>query len=129
MAVRLSRRKIASYCADQLIAGKQDITSQLAAYLVDQRRVRELELIVRDIEAALMERGVLVADVASAYDLTAETTKQIMAFVAQAKNGASVQLRTHIDPELLGGVKISLPGEELDATIRRKLTVLKASKV
>lgn len=130
MSVRLSRRKLASYCADGLLAGKKDVVLQeLAAYLIEKKRVNELELIVRDIEAALLSRGVVVADVVTARDLTAATEKHIAAFVASRYPNASVQLRAHVDPAVLGGVKITLAGEELDGTIRRKLTALKASKV
>lgn len=129
MAARLSRRKLASYCADQLVAGKKDVIRELAAYLLDKKRVRELELIVRDIEDVLVSRGIVVADVVSAHELSAETLKQVTTFVATQRSGASVQVRSRVDPNVLGGVKISFSGEELDATIRHKLTTLKASKV
>jgi len=50
---RLSRRKIAALYADELLAGHKDVVKKLAAYLIESRRERELDLIVRDIEAAL----------------------------------------------------------------------------
>ena len=53
MAIRLSRRKIASFYADEILAGRADVTKRLAAFLLDTRRTRELPLIVRDIEDAL----------------------------------------------------------------------------
>lgn len=130
MATRLSRRKLAEYSADQLLAGKKEtVLQELAAYLIEKKRVSELELIVRDIEAALLTRGIAIADVMTARKLTTETQAYIEAFVASKHPDATVQLRTRVEPDVLGGVKIGLAGEELDATIRRKLTTLKASKV
>ncbi|MFZ2836238.1 MAG: F0F1 ATP synthase subunit delta [Candidatus Saccharimonadales bacterium] len=130
MAVRLSRRKLASYCADQLMSGnKVTVIQELAAYLVEKRRTNELELIVRDIEDALLLRGIAIADVVTARELTAETLKQVKSFVTTQYANASVQLRTRIEPEVLGGIKVSLPGEELDRTLQRKIATLKASKV
>jgi len=130
MATRLSRRKLAEYSADQLLAGKKEtVLQELAAYLIEKKRTSELELIVRDIEAALLTRGIAIADVMTARKLTAETQAYIEAFVALKHPDATVQLRTRVEPDVLGGVKIGLAGEELDATIRRKLTTLKASKV
>ena len=130
MATRLSRRKLAEYSADQLLAGKKEaVLQELAAYLIEKKRVSELELIVRDIEAALLARGTAIAEVVTARKLTAETQAQIEKFVASQHPGVTVQLRTRVEPDVLGGAKIGLAGEELDGTIRRKLTTLKASKV
>lgn len=129
MAVRVSRRKIASYYADELLAGKTDIATRLAALLLDTGRVRELDLIVRDIEDALEARGVVVADVASAHTLSQATQKDITAFLKKQSDAKEVHLRVNVDQALLGGVRINVPGRELDTTLRRKLTLLKASKV
>lgn len=130
MATRLSRRKLAEYSADQLLAGKKEtVLQELAAYLIEKKRVSELELIVRDIEAALLARGTAIADVVTARTLTAETQAHIEKFVASQHPGVKIQLRTRVEPDVLGGAKIGLAGEELDGTIRRKLTTLKASKV
>jgi F0F1-type ATP synthase delta subunit len=129
MAARVSRRKIAAYCAERLIANDSTVTTQLAAYLVDERRTRETDLIVRDIESALARRGVMVADVASATELSSGVRKEIEKFLADTHDIESVHLREALDPELLGGVKVTTPEAQFDATIRRKLTTLKASKL
>lgn len=129
MAVRVSRRKIASYYADELLAGKTDIATRLAALLLDTGRVRELDLIVRDIEDALEARGVVVADITSAHTLSQATQKDITAFLKKQSDAKEVHLRVNVDQALLGGVRINVPGRELDTTLRRKLTLLKASKV
>jgi F-type H+-transporting ATPase subunit delta len=127
MAARLSRRKIAAHVADSLVSGKKpgDVMRTVAAYLVDTRRTRELELLVRDIETALSERGITVADVASAHPLSATLKTE----VAKMIGGKSVQLRETIDPTLLGGIRIDIPGKRFDGTVRRKLTALRAKQL
>lgn len=129
MAVRLSRRKLAAFTTERLLAGDKTAIKQLAAYLVETRRTRELPLVVRDIETALADRGVVVADVTTATPLSETAAKAIRAFVAGEFNGADVQLRVSEDASLLGGAKVHMPGSELDTTIRRKLTTLRASKI
>jgi F0F1-type ATP synthase delta subunit len=129
MAVRVSRRKLAAYTAEQLMKADQTVITQLAAYLVETRRTKELPLLVRDIESALAAHGVVVADVTTVGPLGAAAEKAVRDFVASTQNASSVQLRTIEDPALLAGVKISLPGSELDTSVRRKLTALKATKV
>lgn len=129
MAVRLSRRKIAAFFASELLAGNAAVKTQLAAYLIETRRTRELPLIVRDIEAALADKGIIIADVTSSNSLSANSQKAIKAFVGEFYEGGTVHLRTTEDAGLLGGAKIQLPGSEIDMTVRRKLTTLRASKV
>lgn len=129
MAVRLSRRKLAAFATERLLAGDKTAITQLAAYLVETRRTRELPLVVRDIEAALAARGVVVADVTTATPLGETAAKAIRKFIAEQYDGGTVQLRAAEDPSLLGGAKIRLPGSELDTTIRRKLMTLRANKI
>lgn len=126
--VKLSRRKIAAHLADELIAGRP-ITKQLAAYLVESRRTREATLMVRDIESALADRGVLLADVSTSRELAADTKKEITDYLKQVSGASSVELRSHVDLHLLGGVRIDTPGNRLDKTLRHRLNQLTASKI
>ena len=127
MAMRLPRRKIAAFVADKLVSGEKPALAlrEAAAFLVDTRRTREQELLVRDIEDALAERGVVVANVTSAHPLTGT----LKAEIAKLAGGKTVRLRETVDPAVLGGVRVDVPGKRFDGTIRRKLTALKAKQL
>jgi F-type H+-transporting ATPase subunit delta len=127
MAQRLSRRKIAEHAANKLVSGvaSKKVLKEVAAYLVETRRTREMELVVRDIEAALAEKGIVVADVTSARPLTALLKGEVSKLVG-TKN---VQLRETIDETVLGGMRVTVPGKRFDGTVRRKLTVLKSKAI
>lgn len=125
---RLSRRKVAALLADELIAG-QDVTKKLAAYLIESKKTRELSLYVRDIEAALCERGVLLANVASSYQLADDTKNTIVHYLKKKTGAKDVYLRPEVDPSLLGGVRIETPDQRLDTTLRHRLNQLTASKI
>lgn len=125
---RLSRRSIAEYIASGLIEGKPSkkaLLTELAAFLIDTKRTSELDLVVRDIEYFLSEKGYVQTTVLSAYELTAETKKALEAFVKKETKATQVSLASMVEPAVLGGVKISIPGREMDQTIARQLTVLK----
>lgn len=127
MAVRLSRRKIAAYVADKLVAGTpvNKVLREVAAYLQDSGRTREQELLVRDIEDEMAARGIVVADVASAYPLDDSIKEKI-----KAMTGAkTVQVRQSVDESLLGGIRVDVPGKRFDGTIRHKLNALKAKQL
>jgi F-type H+-transporting ATPase subunit delta len=124
---RLSRRKIAGYAVDKLLGGssKRSVTQQLAAYLVDSGRTREIELLVRDIEDLLAERGIVVAEVTSIRPLSTTLKADIKKLIG----ARDLQLREVADETVLGGVRIDLPGKRFDGTIHRKLAALKAKQV
>jgi F0F1-type ATP synthase delta subunit len=123
MAQRVSRRKLADYAADQLMAGNKKVLQEMAAYLIETGREREAELLARDIEFALSERGVTVVRTASAHELTSTLKKQIEALV-----GGTVQLKETVDSTLLGGVRVDTPSERFDGTLSHKLAGLKAKQ-
>lgn len=125
---KLSRRKIANTWADELIAGR-DITHMIAAHLIEERRVHEADLIVRDTEAALAERGIIVADLTSASALSDATRHALEKFLATTMDAKRIFYREQIDQQVLGGVRVEAAGQQLDATLRTRLNQLKASKI
>lgn len=124
---RLSRRAIATYVAKQLTseADSKKVVLQLAAFLVDTRRTKELSLIIRDIQFYLAEAGSVSGVITTATALSAETKKAIEKYIKQQTGATTVALDSFIDPSVIGGVKVNIPGRELDATVSRSLTVLK----
>lgn len=126
MAGRLSRRRVAAYVAEQVLAGKaKPALSQLAAYLVTTRQTNKANLFVRDIEAELIARGVVVAEVTTAYELSDGLRADIQKFLQDETTAKDVSLREAIDPSVLGGVRIRTATQEFDGTIRKKLTTLR----
>ncbi|MEO6110051.1 MAG: F0F1 ATP synthase subunit delta [Candidatus Saccharimonadales bacterium] len=126
MARKISRRSLSLYVADNMAKDSRNkVIKQLAAYLVETRRTKELELIVRDVNYFLSQNGIISATVISAFDLSAETKKAITAFIMKKTKAMTVTVDTAVDPSVIGGVKINLPGYEFDQTIAHQLTVFK----
>lgn len=128
MAGRISRRKLAEYAA-AAIADKRPFIEQLAAYLVVSKRTKEAALIIRDVETALVERGIVIADVAVARELDSKLLDAVNRFMADKFPDSKIYLRTSLEPDLISGLQLHVNGQELDNTVRRRLTNLKASKV
>ena len=127
MARKLSRRSLALHVATHLVNGKpqKEIATQLAAYLMWTRRTRELSVIVRDVQFYLAEHGHIAGTVTSAHELSAATISSIEAFTKQKTGAKQVSLDTILDESLLGGIKLEVPGYELDSSVARQLTILK----
>jgi ATP synthase F1, delta subunit len=128
MITKLSRRKIATVVAERLLEGDKTIIKDLAGYLFYTKQTRSINLLVRDIENALLDKGVLVAKVVSVHDLADSVKKQIDAFLLDESGANSVQVQYSIDKDLIGGIQISTPQAILDTSIKNKLQRLKAAK-
>ena len=131
--VRVSRRKLAQYAAERLLAGDATVIDELSALLVSEKREREVDLLVRDIEAEMAECGTVVATVKSARTLDVVTKNEIKSLLSSKGNtndqNIKVLLRELIDPKLIGGFKLRTPTATLDATIAKKLNDLRAKKI
>lgn len=127
MARKLSRRSLAQYVAGHITAGNPlgDVAMQLAAHLIQTRRTSELSVLIRDIKYYLGEHGHVAGTITAAHELGASTLKAIESFAKQKTGANTVSLDVTVDEALIGGVKLELPGYELDTTIARQLTILK----
>jgi F0F1-type ATP synthase delta subunit len=121
----LSRQKIAIYAAVQLLAGNNGVIKEVAAYLVETKKTDQVDLIVRDIELYLSRYGHVLAHVGTAHSLTAETKKDIMALLKEKTGAKKIDVAEYHDETLVGGVKIDIPGRQLDTSIARTLQPLK----
>jgi len=130
MATKLSRRKIADYVVGTILDGGNldRVTKQLAGYLLESKRVNELDHIVRDIEFALSIRGHLVARVISAHDLAQGTVKAIEDMLKLSNSAKHVYAKYDIDESLIAGVKIEIPDKRIDKSVSRKLSILRTSQ-
>lgn len=127
MAATLSRRKIAGNAAARLSGGEdtKTVLRDIAAYLIDTGRKSEARLIIRDIEAMLVDVGTAIGTITSARPLSKTSLDAVESFIKHHdKRVKRVVLRERIDESLIGGVKIELPGSQLDASVKAKLDQL-----
>ena len=82
----VSRRKLAKYAAEQILAGNDAVLEEIAGFLIYEKHEREVELLARDIEAELAERGTVVATVESATPLD-EATKDAVKRLLSSNSG------------------------------------------
>lgn len=127
MPARTSRRKLARYVAERLMDNDVTVVDEVAALLSHENRQREVDLLVRDIQTELAERGLTVVTVESARALTDEARSAIMTLLKKPQT--VVQLSEVVRPELIGGFKLRTPTATLDATIAKKLNNLRAKKI
>lgn len=98
---------------------------RLVSLLVERGKVTALPKVSEDYNRLLnAHRGVVEATVTSAVPLTADETAEIRSRV-EAMAGSAVELRTEVNPDLLGGLTIQVRDRLLDASIRGRLERLR----
>ena len=92
--------------------------------LVDNERLQVLPEI-RDLYVELKngQEGVQEADIASAFPLDDATLKNLVAEL-EARFQCRIQATVSLDPELIGGVRIAVGDQVIDASVRGKLAAM-----
>lgn len=125
----ITRRQLARYIATawtERTVARNELVRQMAAFLVDSGRTREIDLLVGDIKKQIEKQyGVSVAEVVSARPLTDMLRSHIKQMVTSKTHAKSVRLSESVDEDLLGGAVVTTPDSEFDLSIRGKLKLLK----
>lgn len=122
--MKAPRTRIASTIADQTLSKgvSKEYARELAAYLLAERRVGDLDSLLRDVQLVWAERGYVEVLAKTAHPLTAEAkteiTKQIKALYPKADKIVVTEVT---DPSVVGGVRLDLADKQLDLTVRAKL--------
>jgi F0F1-type ATP synthase delta subunit len=126
--VKTRRTRIASSIASQTLksGSSHKLSQQIAAYLLSERRVGELDSLMRDVQADWAEAGIVEVLASSAHPLTAgiraDITKQIKKLYPQAKQIIVTEI---IDVSVIGGVRLNLSDQQLDLSVQAKLNKFK----
>ena len=122
--------KISRDALGRVLAGLGDplkldaLTRNFLGVLAENRRVGELPAVIRAFQAiAAAQRGEVTADVATAHPLTADQLSAIEQKL-RAREGRTVKVRTSVDPELLGGIVVTIGSQRVDNSIRTRLNSL-----
>ena len=90
--------------------------------LVDKRRIGMLAEICQEYLIQLRKlNNIVLAEVSSVKDLTQEQLQSVTEKVKQISGANSVELKTIIDPALLGGVVIKVGSQVIDASLKGQL--------
>ncbi len=128
--MKASRTRLARLVADQTLKNgvSKRFDREIAAYLLSEGRVNELDSLLRDVQNDWAEAGHVEVMAHSAYPLTAAIRADIRREVKKVHPGAKqIVINEVVDPNVVGGVRLNLPNRQLDLSIRSKLNRFKQS--
>ena len=101
-----------------------ELTRNFLGVLAQNRRAGELPKVIRAFQAiAAAQRGEVTAEVASAHALTDEQLSALEQKL-RVRQGRTVKLKTRVDPDLLGGLVVTIGSQRIDSSIRSRLNSL-----
>ena len=100
------------------------LTRKFLGVLAENRRAGELPAMIRAFHAiAAAQRGEVGAEVVSAHVLSEEQLRELENRL-RAREGRTVKLQSRVDPDLLGGLVVTIGSKRIDSSIRTRLNAL-----
>lgn len=112
---------------DRVFAGKVgELTSRFLTILVRKGREALLpEIASAYIELYKQNKGIVIAEVASAVALDQDAREKVRALATEKHPGKTIELVEKVDPALIGGLVIRIGDEEYDGSVSRRLSDLR----
>lgn len=117
----ISRMQIAEYVAARLVSGRRESIKSAAAWLVAHGKARQARYLAQDVAYLLSRDGYILAAVTTARPLSEAARGQVSKYVTQQLKARELEMQQHVDNQVVGGIKIGVPGQEYDATVKTKL--------
>jgi len=106
------------------VLGTSALTKNFLGVLAGNRRLSALPEIIRAFASiAAAERGESTAEVTSAHALSDDQVEQLRRNL-EVREGRKVKIKTSVDPELLGGLVVTIGSKRIDSSIRTRLNSL-----
>ncbi len=119
IAAALARRSLAT-------ADSQTLAAEIAAFLLDEHRTSELNSLLRDVSQYRADHGIVEVVAVSAFDLLDNVRADITAQVREMfPESREIIISQRLDDNIIGGVRLEFPNQQLDLSVRSKLNRLK----
>lgn len=106
------------------LLGLSPLTGNFLGVLAQNRRLSQLPAMIRAFNTiAAAQRGEVTAEVTSAHALT-DTQLASLKDKLTAREGRTVKLQTSVNPDLLGGLVVTIGSKRIDGSILTRLNTL-----
>ncbi|MCW1907747.1 MAG: F0F1 ATP synthase subunit delta [Candidatus Saccharibacteria bacterium] len=127
--MKQSRHLLAQAVADKTLHIKdmKQLSREVAAYLLHEGLVDELDSLLRDVIAIRAEHGLVEAEAVSAHQLSDADLNDVRAILKEYyPHAKQVTVHQRLDANLVGGIKLVMPHQQLDESVRASISKFKS---
>jgi len=107
-------------------ADAKKAAEDIAGYLLAEKRVGELDSLMRDLQQIRSDQGTVEVNALSAHELDQNSINEIKTLIKTKFPGTNqIIINKIIDNDVVGGVRLVMANQQLDLTIRYKLSKFK----
>lgn len=128
---KTARTQIAKVLAERSLGHANAVdtkafSEQIASYLLAEGRTKDIEPLLRDIMQYRADQGIVEVIAVAAHSLTADNKKDIETQVRNIVPGTkTIIISEELQPDMLGGIRLELPNQQFDLSVRAKLSRFK----
>lgn len=126
--MKQSRHHLAEVIAEKTlhVTDAKLLAKEIAAYLLDNKQVGDLQSLMRDIIQYRANNGIVEAIAASASELPQDVLDDIKKMLeANYPAAKRIIVRQKRDDSVVGGLRIDMANEQLDMSVKAKLNTFK----
>lgn len=128
MSTAVTRQELAEIIGKRTLGARNrtELVSSIAAYLAGAHKSVDLDSLIRDVLLYRQASGIIEAVAVSAHELSPVVIRDIEALLKEHYPKAkTILVDQKLDPAVVGGVRIELPNEVLDLSVKSKLNLFK----
>ncbi len=103
------------------------LSKEIASYLLEERRVNELNSLIRDVIRYRASKGLSEIDVISAHEISKEIESEVKRYVKTIdENVKSIVINSRLNKSVIGGLKLEVNASRaLDLSVRARFNNFK----
>lgn len=123
----VSRKDLAQIIADKTISmPRAQLAEGIAAYLAETGETTNIDDLLRDVMQCRLEHGIVEAVIVMAHEPNKTVLEDVKIMLKdQFPTAKEILLDVKIDQNVVGGIRVELPRQTLDLTVRGKLNRFK----
>jgi len=125
--MKQSRQPLAKIMAQRTAtANSKQLAEDIAGYLLAEKRTADLDSLMRDIQQIRADQGIVEVNAITSHELSSNSIAEIKSTIKKNyPNAKTIIVNPVIDPDIVGGVRLTLANEQLDLSVRSKLNKFK----
>jgi len=125
--MKQSRQPLAKIMAQRTATvNSKQLAKDIAGYLLAEKRTADLDSLMRDIQQIRADQGIVEVNAITSHELSSNSITEIKSTIKKNyPNAKTIIVNPVIDPDIVGGVRLTLANEQLDLSVRSKLNKFK----